>query len=139
MTSSLKAAGYVSLSKIPPSGAGQAILSIVEQARDRNWAEGVTGGLLYSGERFAQYIEGPSASIDAIMQAIRGDDRHEQIFTFFDEPVEERKFEDWSLAYNGHSSYVNKQIAQMPEAAPGPEFARRSLAVFNLIHRFAGD
>ena len=52
------------------------IRNIVLSARERNAARGVTGALLFDGERFCELIEGPEAVVRDLMQGISRDPRH---------------------------------------------------------------
>ncbi len=52
------------------------VKDIVAAARTRNLACGITGALLFDGERFCQLIEGAEAEVQSLMQRIAHDPRH---------------------------------------------------------------
>lgn len=101
---------YVSVSRLGRNQQDEEVGRIVDTARQRNKAMNVTGALIFSGTRFAQYIEGPAAAVDAIVDDIRKDSRHEQITDLGEGPIEKRKFRGWSLSYSGPSLYVDRHI-----------------------------
>ncbi len=73
-------------------------------ARTWNAAHGVTGKLivLEQGDRivrFAQWIEGPRAALEACVRRIVGDDRHGEIDVRRRGPVDGRRFPGWDMAF----------------------------------------
>lgn len=75
--------------------------ALLRRARWRNERESVTGVLLYSEGSFLQYIEGPDAGLERVFAAILKDPLHEHIFELLSEPISERQFARWSMAYRG--------------------------------------
>jgi len=73
---------------------------LLTRARERNEEYGITGVLLYIGGNFMQYIEGPADNLEVIYKIIREDKLHTGIILVTREPVEEREFGDWSMAYH---------------------------------------
>jgi hypothetical protein len=132
---------YVSKSLIPQDEAQRQIDSIIETARPRNAALGVTGVLIFTEARFAQVLEGPPASIDEIMDGIRADPRHEQVTTACDEPLTQRRFPQWSMGYSGPSLYVDRHIKPLlkpvVEARDRREMAGRLLYLMEELTRAA--
>jgi len=72
---------------------------LLARARERNEEYGVTGVLLYIGGNFMQYIEGPKGSLDVIYRIIQEDKLHTGIILVSREPIEDRQFGDWSMAF----------------------------------------
>lgn len=72
---------------------------IVFTARRRNILHNITGALLYSNGMFIQCLEGASEDVRKIYQIIKQDRRHEAVTTLIQEPIAEREFNDWGLAY----------------------------------------
>ena len=56
-----------------------AFKQIVQSARRHNGRLGVTGVLVFDGERFCHLIEGPEPAFDEVMQRITADARHTQL------------------------------------------------------------
>ena len=104
------------------------VQSIIRVARGRNAACGVTGLLVYSGEHFAQVIEGPADAIAPIMASIRADPRHQILW---ERPLTEtphRWFGDWSMGYVYNDSLdtmlksidANGGLPRLDELVPAP-------------------
>ena len=101
---------YVSKSCLEPARATEQVEQIVSASMARNLALDVTGALIFTGKYFAQRLEGPKASIDALMYSINADERHEGIRLIDQGPIEARAFSRWSMAYSGQSSFVENHI-----------------------------
>jgi hypothetical protein len=71
---------------------------LVAQARRANAAQGITGVLLHCDGNFMQVIEGPAPDVSATYARIASSAAHRDIFQLFDEPIEAREFESWSMA-----------------------------------------
>lgn len=78
------------------------VQSIIRVARSRNAACGVTGLLVYSGEHFAQMLEGPAEAVAPIVAAIRADPRHRILWERPLAAIDHRWFGDWSMGYIYH-------------------------------------
>lgn len=76
----------------------RAIASILKSARRNNPALGLTGLLLHGEGEFAQVLEGPPASIDALIELLAVDPRHTEMVTLMRGPIETREFPEWSIA-----------------------------------------
>lgn len=70
---------------------------LLKQARSRNRAAGVTGMLLFSDNRFFQWLEGPEAQIDQIWSSIQNDRRHTRVEVLNREFSQCRLFTDWDM------------------------------------------
>ena len=79
------------------------LFKLLNEARERNAKLDITGHLLYSGEVFVQWIEGPSDSLDSLWQSLQRDPRHYDIELLAREPLEARKFGEWSMAASTYS------------------------------------
>ena len=69
------------------------------ESRIRNRAHGITGVLLFVEGAFLQILEGEKDDVDSLMERIQRDPRHHGIKVFYEEDVDERAFESWSMAY----------------------------------------
>jgi hypothetical protein len=127
---------YVSISTLTPEDAMDEVEKIVAVSRPRNRDLNVTGALLFTGERFAQLIEGPADSIAALQQSIFRDPRHCDVTTIHSRDVDEREFMGWSLAYAGPSRLVAKVVADgITESERDP--AQGSQILLDLLHKFS--
>lgn len=73
--------------------------SILESARRDNTRLGITGVLILSDGVFFQAIEGEAEVLDTLMKRILADPRHEDVRVFRREPISERNFSEWKMAY----------------------------------------
>lgn len=69
------------VSRLAPRAGFTVVNKIVRVARHYNPGHGITGALLFDGERFCQLIEGPRAQVDALMERIQADTRHTALLT----------------------------------------------------------
>lgn len=64
-----------------------AFKQIVQSARRRNGQLGLTGVLVFDGERFCHLLEGPAGAFEEVMQRIAADSRHHRL-TMLHAPAE---------------------------------------------------
>lgn len=107
---------YISTTIIPRAHAAQVIDAIVAVSRHRNAILEVTGALIFSGDSFAQIIEGPADAIADLRASISHDVRHREILTMADGEQTRREFADWSLAYSGTSLFVARELDRISAA-----------------------
>jgi hypothetical protein len=103
---SLFALLYVSRSQLQPDREQEELDGIVRASIARNAAAEVTGALLFTGAHFAQWLEGTEAAVQAIMASIARDPRHSDVTVLQQGPAERRRFDAWSLAYSGRSTFA---------------------------------
>ncbi|WP_234810808.1 BLUF domain-containing protein [Sphingobium herbicidovorans] len=101
---------YISTSRWGAAQVDEQIRTIVDVSRPRNRLLGVTGALLFTGRRFAQYLEGSPAAIAELKQSIIRDVRHEDVRTIASGPYDVRRFLTWSLAYAGPSRFIANMV-----------------------------
>lgn len=58
----------------------------------------ITGVLLYDGDRFFQYFEGPPAGVQHTYDRIKRSSRHHLIAEVYNGSIVERYFPDWQMA-----------------------------------------
>ena len=81
-----------------------AVAGILAVSKRNNARVGVTGALLFNAGSFAQVLEGPRAAVEATFERIQRDPRHSDVSVLQCEPVAERGFSNWSMAFIGHSA-----------------------------------
>jgi hypothetical protein len=113
---------YISTATIPRADAAKAIDAIVAVSRGRNAALHVTGALIFSGDIFAQIIEGPAEAIAELRASISRDGRHGEILTVADGEQDRRELADWSLAYSGTSLFVARELDRIRAASVSEPF-----------------
>ncbi|UZW55378.1 BLUF domain-containing protein [Sphingobium sp. JS3065] len=97
---------YISTSRLDAIDIEECIRDIVTVSIPRNRSLEVTGSLLFTGRRFAQYLEGAPPAIEEIKAAILRDSRHGDVRTIASGEYAHRRFVTWSLAYAGPSHFV---------------------------------
>lgn len=130
---------YVSRSRlILPDQAGE-IDRIVSGSIERNATLAVRGALIFTERHFAQILEGPEVSIDALMESIGRDLRHERVTVVERRPIDGYRFPDWSLAYWGDAGYMDNQVARILDKVEALGKAPETSDLFALIQRLAQE
>lgn len=80
-----------------------ALEGVLEHARSRNTADGLTGLLVHRNGRFMQLLEGPYDAVLSTYQRILADDRHDDVRLLAEESIHTRRFPEWSMAYDRDS------------------------------------
>lgn len=75
------------------------VARILLTSRRNNGKAGIVGGLYYGDNRFFQYLEGEEESVRATYQRILQDERHSNVRTLIEEPIDEPTFNNWSMKY----------------------------------------
>ncbi len=75
------------------------LLDILRVSLRNNEVGPVTGLLLYQGGNFMQVLEGPEEAVMNIFGKIQQDTRHTDLIVLCNEPLEERAFSDWRMAF----------------------------------------
>lgn len=88
---------YVSKSTFAPHNVVDQ--DILHQARKNNTKLELTGCLFRASSTYAQILEGPTQSVEQIMEAIRVDARHYDIIEWSSTVATSRIFPEWSMGY----------------------------------------
>jgi len=75
------------------------LLYLLAQARARNARHGITGLLVYRQREFMQLLEGDRNAIFALYRSICADSRNRRNYLMWDEPITQRAFPDWGMAF----------------------------------------
>jgi hypothetical protein len=113
---------------------------ILAASRRNNAAAGVTGMLLYKDGNLMQVLEGDEAAVRDTYARIALDPRHRGLLVLLEQAVEERQFEDWTMAFRdleavdaatvpGYSQFLNTPLTS-PEITGDPSAAWRLLTTF---------
>lgn len=105
----LRAIAYVSEASADLSTAG--LDALVEDAARFNTLAGVTGVLLFDGERFLQYYEGPEDGIAAVHERILHARSHRAIIELNRGPVPQRSFPYWGMRWLAVDTALIRQLA----------------------------
>lgn len=92
---------YFSTNLIPratdPRATG--LRNLVMVAGSNNRSLGITGGLIFNGNYFAQVLEGDRSQVSGLFGKISRDPRHTSVVLVDARDVETRSFERWSMGF----------------------------------------
>ena len=128
---------YVSRSTIERSAETKSLESIIEVARSRNAKLEVTGALIFTRAYFAQILEGSDLAIDDLMASINRDIRHREVNVIERVALANRRFADWSMAYAGPSSYIERHLSPLVSEVPSVSRAVAAAQLVRLMQGFA--
>lgn len=83
------------------------IKNILKACERNNPKRDVTGLLMHSDSRFIQYIEGKQKDLKELYELIKEDDRHGGVNLRNMEPIKERSFPSWQMAYKDISQSLD--------------------------------
>lgn len=95
------------------------IEQILASARKKNPQANITGALMFNAGSFAQVLEGSHDDIQDTFERIQCDPRHSHVVMLALEPVMQREFSSWSMAYLGTNSIAS---AKFGDITHDPEF-----------------
>lgn len=76
------------------------VAEIAKFSRVFNQAHDITGVLIFDGQRFVQYIEGPQENVIALAKKIALDTRHTNFTPLHQaQGITQRLFPQWAMAY----------------------------------------
>ena len=91
---------FLYVSQLATEFSADCVSDIVKTAREFNPVHDITGVLVFDGERFAQYIEGAPAAIDALADNLKRDKRHTDFSVLHVNPEEDvRQLQKWAMGY----------------------------------------
>jgi uncharacterized Fe-S cluster-containing MiaB family protein len=102
--------------------------SLLEEIREKNRQQNITGVLLYGNKSFLQVLEGEREKLQELYKRIERDPRHKTIVKLHEEDIEERVFGDWSMAFsriNPDQSYEIPGFSSFMEDASSTEIMKR--------------
>lgn len=88
------------------------LADLLATSRANNDAHDITGMLLHRNGEFVQILEGDRYDVEKLMGMIGRDPRHTDVRILLEEPLHERRFEDWTMGYQ-------TLVAPDPEHAAG--------------------
>ena len=87
-------------SMLAESADARCVAEIVKTARHFNSRAGLTGLLVFDGQRFCQYLEGPQAALTALVAKLQRDPRHTRFTPLLHAPLGgARRFQHWAMGY----------------------------------------
>jgi hypothetical protein len=103
-------------SEATPGLAPAELEGMLAESRIRNAKHGITGVLVFVDGAFLQVLEGEKNDVLDLMSRIDRDPRHRAVKVFYEQEVEERAFESWSMAYLSPSA---AEVAKWAELEGG--------------------
>jgi hypothetical protein len=119
----------------------QELKDILEVSRDNNHALNVTGMLLYRDGFFIQALEGERNVVDNLYDKIEKDRRHTNVLKVYENDIEARSFNDWSMGFNKISDEAVASEEGFSEFLEDPEgrmtyFTGKPTRAVRLLNRF---
>jgi hypothetical protein len=85
---------------------------LLEQSRERNLRQNITGMLIYANALYMQVLEGSYEDVHDIYNSILRDKRNNGNVTLLEEEISQRDFPNWSMGFKNLESCL-------PEELPG--------------------
>jgi len=102
---------------------------LLTTSRAYNAARGVTGTLLFRGQRAMQLLEGDEAEVRGLYRRIADDPRHTDVVRVWESRHMQRRFPDWAMQFDDLTSsttdasenpvWLEVDLPALPD--PGPE------------------
>ena len=127
---------YVSTSALLPAQRSPELEWIVNTSQGRNPSYGITGALVFTERHFAQNLEGPEQAVEQLLANIRRDWRHRDVQLVYREPVRDRRFPTWSMAYAGPSTFVAGHVRSLLDGGQGAANRKAAERLILLMRQF---
>jgi hypothetical protein len=114
------------ISEASSSLAPDEVFKIIETSARNNLRDELTGFLIFADNRFFQVIEGPPASIDALMERLERDSRHSSIEIISRRDIDERSFPKWRM----ERVKANDALSSSARASAIPPRLRETISAF---------
>ena len=105
---------------------------ILETAQKNNKATEVTGALLYTGDHFAQILEGPQDAVNHWFSLISKDLRHTNVTPLLYESTTAREFSGWSMTLCVPDDMADP--LQIPGSKPNPNSIEADALGRSILH-----
>ena len=130
---------YVSESALHPDQAEGEVCSIVDAAVIANQRMDITGALIFTGQHFAQIIEGDFPQIESLIKVISLDRRHRKPRILERLDIGERRFSSWAMAYSGPSQFVSRHVGPLLDDLDGTRQSRTTEWLKDTMAEFAAE
>lgn len=97
--------------------ADTALLTLVDEARQRNERQGITGLLVHFAGNYVQAVEGEPDRVNRLLRRIAADPRHTDFQVILSLDSKEREYPDWSMG-------LERVPAALVDRTPIVELAR---------------
>lgn len=89
------------------------ILNILENSKDFNSKNEITGCLLYHNNEFVQLIEGEEEAVKKLYAKIESDKRHSNLIVVIQDNIAGRSFKNWSMAYYKSTTAAAENLSEL--------------------------
>lgn len=113
--------------------------SLLKKARHNNEKTAITGMLLYRDGFFIQALEGELDPIENLYTTIAKDERHRDVILVYKNPVQHRRFSDWTMGFNrieAESNHLIKGYTDFLQQQTPTFFVQYASEVDDLLNRF---
>lgn len=108
----------------------------LEEFAARNAKLDLSGYLHVEDGSFYQFLEGGSAQLEIVWQAIQRDPRHTAVTLLFDGPLSARRFGNWAMGYsNGEAQSLFEWTARSEQSLRSPHPER---VIIDFLEHVAG-
>ncbi|MDM0043227.1 BLUF domain-containing protein [Variovorax dokdonensis] len=119
---------YFYVSQLASDASASTVPAILAQVRQGNARNGITGVLVFDGQSFMQYLEGPSGVLQGLMGQIAIDPRHARLQMLHEGALQERRCSRYELGYadptaDGALDQVLEQLSVSSQGGPPGEAA----------------
>lgn len=94
------------------------VFAIIASSARNNPQRDVTGFLVFAGDAFLQFVEGPSAQLDELLGVLKRDPRHRDIAILSRSAVSARTFPGWRMhrfdAASGNAAPIVEALRTHP-------------------------
>jgi hypothetical protein len=118
-----------------PEEIDRAVQDILSVARRKNAQLGFTGALMFNSGCFLQILEGRHAPLLELFERIKRDERHSAVSMLTIEPIAERAFGNWSMAFVGTKESDLAQHGAIAEESGFDPSRMSSDAVSSFLHK----
>lgn len=143
MPNSLYQLVYISRNEITGTGSAmqQEVVNILNSARANNGLLNITGALMFNARCFAQVLEGQRDDIQNTFERILCDLRHSNIVVLAFEPIAERLFANWSMAYISLNDADTAEFKDILQPTCFDEMLFKHRQIFQLLkeHLYAAE
>jgi Sensors of blue-light using FAD len=115
------------------------IEQILASAREKNPQANITGALMFNTGSFAQVLEGAHDEIQETFERIQCDKRHSHVVMLALEPVKQREFSSWSMAYLGTDSTASTKFGDITHDAEFDAALLKGDRILELIKEHLND
>jgi len=116
------------------------LISLLEESRDRNKRQNVTGMLLYKDGAFLQVLEGEAKDVDEMYQCICFDERNAGNYLVERKEIEERNIPQWSMGFENLNNYQPDDLGAystiFKKGATPEEIAKHKDLAVSLLLKF---